>query len=185
LDCPRNAGHPAIQLAVDEIRTAAEKQSDGRDNTEIIARIRPGQFVPTRINEGEDDDADDATVARHSAFPNPQNRNRIPQHLGLVKKDVTEAAADHHSEERDPGDEIAQGRLWEIEIAAPRKHAEEQICEEEGEHIRHPVPAGPDIIPEPEDERIEIVQVIGEHLAVRYSAMLLRAAIDTSLRGSG
>ena len=50
--------------------------------------------MPARIDESEDDDADDAAVTGHPAFPDPKNRERIAQHLGFVKKDVAKPATD-------------------------------------------------------------------------------------------
>src|SRR5205814_9021862 len=86
--------------------------------------------------------------------------------------------ADHDAKKRDPGYEIAERADGQIEIAAPRKDAQEQPGKNKGEHIGHAVPARADIAVNAEDERIEIVQVIGEHRATRCSTILLQRAID-------
>src|SRR5438309_6414453 len=98
-----------------------------------------------RINQREDDNAYDAAMTGHSPFPHSQDGERFSQHLGLVEKNVTEPATDHHAEERDPGYKIAQCGLAQIEIAAPGENPKQQVGEEEGEDIRHAVPARPDI----------------------------------------
>ena len=98
----------------------------GATTQRLSPRIRPGQLVSARVDEREHDETEHAAVARHPAFPDSQNRERIAQHLRPVKEDVAEPAAEHHAEERGPGDEIAQRGLGQIGIAAFREHAQER-----------------------------------------------------------
>src|SRR4029077_20780024 len=93
----------------------------------------------------------------------PHHRERITQHFRMIKQDVTEPAAQHDPEERPPGDEVAHLFNAKLGIAALRKNAQQPKTAGECQDVSHPVPARSEISPEVKDERIEIVQVIGEH----------------------
>ena len=79
----------------------------GADDDKIVAEIRPGKFVPSRIKKREKKQTDDPAMARHPAFPNFENRKRLAQHFRLIKQDVSESASNHHAEKRSPGDKVA------------------------------------------------------------------------------
>src|ERR1700693_5960959 len=70
---PGNIGRSPVKLAVDEIGAAPKEQTERRSDDEIIAQISPRKLVAARIKEREEKYAEHAAVARHSAFPDPQD----------------------------------------------------------------------------------------------------------------
>src|SRR5262249_17727820 len=105
LYCPRNICDPPVKLAIDEIRAASEEQSEWRGYTEMAAKIHQGDLGAAREEKREQQQAQHTAVARHAAFPNAKNRQRLAQHFRLEKKNVAEAPADDHPEKGAAGDE--------------------------------------------------------------------------------
>src|SRR4030095_486600 len=81
----------------------------------------------------------------------------------MIKQDVAEPAAEHDPAERSPGDEVAHLLNAQLRVAPLRKHAQQPKTAGERQDVSHPVPARSEISPKVKDERIKIVQVIGEH----------------------
>ena len=162
----RLARGPAVEFAVDEIRQPDEQQPERRDDHQAVADARPRQLFPPRPVEREQQHTDDPAVARHPAFPHLQ---RPPPRIvrvifpPAVKDQPAQPPADHHAEDRRPGDEIVDLRLRQIRVTAPRQPAVKPRADEEREHIRKPVPAQPHAFAKLEKKRTEIVQVVGRH----------------------
>src|SRR6266487_2320831 len=100
LHCPRNGCDTPIKLSVDEIRAAAQEQTNRRGHGEIVGQIQPRNFMSMRIVKSEEQQPDHAAVARHSAFPDAQDRQRLAQHFGSIEKNVTEPSTDDDPEKR-------------------------------------------------------------------------------------
>jgi len=102
-------------------------------------------------------------VARHSAFPHTQDRQWLAQHFGFVEKDVTEPTTDDHTEKRAARDEVSDSLRGQIGKPALGEPEEKEIAGDKSEHICEPVPTRSDIVVDPKNKRIEIVQIISEH----------------------
>src|SRR5437868_3258196 len=116
-------------------------------------------------------------MARHSAGPDIKNRPRLAQHFRFVEKDITEPPPNNHAEEGATGDEIRHPGRRQIGITPLGQKSEQKISANKCEHISHAVPARPESFRDMKNERIEVVQVIGEH-RWRSSTMLEDAAIQ-------
>src|SRR5213593_2333144 len=179
LHCPGNIRDPPIKLAVDEISAAPEEQPDRRGHNKIIAKVRPRDFVPVRVIKSESQQAEHPAVAGHPAFPDAQDRQRLAQHFWLVEKNVAEAPAYDYAKERAARDKVAHSLRRQIGVAAFGQPKENKIAGDECEHIGKAVPSRTDIVVDPKNDRIEIVQIVGKHLVWRLSLMSLIPAIKT------
>src|SRR2546427_5142086 len=124
---PRNICDAPVKFSIDEISAAAKEQTNRRSYDQIVAQVQPRDFVPMRVIESEEQQPDHPAMARHSAFPHAQNRQRLAQHFGLVEKDVTEPTANDHTEKGAPRDEISDSLGGEI--------CKPPVCEAEGKEI--------------------------------------------------
>src|SRR5262245_55512632 len=50
---PRNIGNPPVQLAINEVRASSEEQSDRRRYDEVVAKVKPRNFVMACIVKRE------------------------------------------------------------------------------------------------------------------------------------
>src|SRR5262249_59420882 len=93
LHCPGNIRDAPIKLAIDEISAAPEEQPNRSGHNQIVAQVCPRDFVPVRIVKRERQKPDHSSVARHTAFPDAQDRQRLTQHFWFVEENVAEAPA--------------------------------------------------------------------------------------------
>src|SRR5438067_8953087 len=163
LHCPGNICDASIKFSVDEIGAAAKEQTNRRSYDQIIAQVRPRDFVPVRVVKSEEQQPEHPAVARHSAFPHTQDRQWLAQHFGFVEKDVTEPTTDDHTEKRAARDEVSDSLRGQIGKPALGEPEEKEIAGDKSEHICEPVPTRSDIVVDPKNKRIEIVQIISEH----------------------
>src|SRR2546421_6072743 len=164
LHCPGNICRAAVKLAINEIGAPSKEKTDWRGHDQVVAQVGPGEFVPPRIIKREREKTKHSAVARHSAFPHAKDRKRFAQHLRFVEKNEAQSSSDNDAEERSAGDEIADFGDRQVGITAPCQNAINKIAANKREHVSESVPARTNIVPEPEDQRIKIVNVISEHL---------------------
>src|SRR5437016_4279643 len=180
LHCPGNIRDSPIKLAVDKISTASEEQPNRRGHDQVIAQVRPRDFVPVRIVKRERQKTEHSSVARHTAFPNAQDRQRLTQHFWFVEKHVAEAPAYDYTKQCAAGDKIANSLWRKVGVAAFGQPKKNKIAGNECEYISQPIPSWPDTVVNPKNNRIQAVQVVGEHsVCWRLSLMLLTPAIKT------
>src|SRR5439155_22499459 len=160
---PRNICDAPIKFTIDEISAAAKEQTNWRSYDQIVAQVHPRNLVPMRVIKSEEQQPDHPAMARHSAFPHAQNRQRLAQHFGLVEKDVSEPTANDHTEKGAPRDEISDSLGGYIGKPAFGEPEEKEITGDKCQHVSQPVPARPNIIVNPKNKRIEIVQIISKH----------------------
>ncbi len=103
-------------------------------------------------------------VTRHPAFPDAQDRQRLTQHFRFVEENVPEPTANDHAEERATGDEVAYALWRQIGVSALGQPDEKKIAGHKRQHVSKPIPSWSDVVVDPENDRIEIMQVVGEHL---------------------
>ena len=103
-------------------------------------------------------------MTRHPAFPNAQDRQRLAQHFRLVEENVAETSANDHAEQRAAGDEIADALRRQIRISALGQPEEKKIARYKRKHISEPIPSRSNVVVDPENDRIEVVQIVREHL---------------------
>src|SRR5437762_9531903 len=104
---PWTVGNATVKLAVNEIGAAAKEQTDRRSHAKIVSQIHPRNLMSMRVIKGEEQQPNHPAVARHSAFPHPQDRQWRPQHFGIVKENVTEPPANDDAEKGGAGDEVS------------------------------------------------------------------------------
>src|SRR4029450_5188377 len=100
LHCPGNICNAPVKFAVDEIGAAAKEQTKRRGYDKIVAQVQPRDFGPMGIVKSEKQHPDHPAMARHSAFPYPQDRQRLAQHFRFVEENVPEAATNDDTEKR-------------------------------------------------------------------------------------
>src|SRR5437867_9070083 len=177
---PRNTRDTPIELAVDEIGAAPEEQTDRRSNDQIVAEVRPRDFVPVRVVKGEQQQAKHPAVAGHAALPDAQDRQRLAQHFWFIEENVAEASANDHAKERAAGDKVADSLWRKIGIPAFGQPKENEIAGDESQHISQTVPSRTNVVVNPKNDRIEAVQIVGEHSVWwRLSLMSVLPAIKT------
>ena len=113
---PANIRDASIQFAIDEIRAASKEQPDRRSNNEIVAEVSPRNFVPVRVVKSERQQAKHPAVARHAAFPDAQDRQRLAQHFWFVEENVADPSANDHAEQRAAGDKVAHSLRGKIRV---------------------------------------------------------------------
>src|SRR4029077_17259303 len=149
---------------INEVCASSEEQSERRGYDEVVTEIQPGNFVTARVVKREKQQSEHAAVTRHAAFPNAQDRQRLAQHFRLVEENVTETPANDHAEQRAAGDKITYALRRQIGISALGQPKEKKIARYKCRHISEPIPSRPDIVVDPENDRIEVVQIVSEHL---------------------
>src|SRR5438128_843082 len=172
---PRKICDASIKFSVDEIGAAAKEQTNRRSHDQIIAQVHPRDFVPVRVVKSEEQQPKHPAVARHSAFPHSQDRQWLAQHFGFVEKDVTEPTTDDHTEKRAARDEVSDSLRGQIGKPALGEPEEKEIAGDKSEHISQPVPTRPDMVVDPKNKRIEIVQIISEHRRGFLAILRIRA----------
>src|ERR1700757_70193 len=115
---PRNIRDASIQFAIDKVSAAPKEQANRRSNDQIVAKVCPRDFVPVRVVKSESQQAKHTAVARHTALPDAQDRERLAQHFRFVEEDVTEPSANDHAKECAAGDKIAHLLRWKVGIPA-------------------------------------------------------------------
>lgn len=154
----------AIELAVDEIGEPPEEEADGGDHAKIVADAGPRKVVAPGKPPGEDQEAEDAAVAGHAAFPYPQEHEWIVEPLVPVVKDhAAQPAPEQDAEERGPGDEIAHFFRRQFGVAALREPVINEVAGQKGEDVGEAVPPGAEAGCDLPDEGAEGVQVVREH----------------------
>src|SRR6266480_2284046 len=164
LHCPSNIRDPSIKLAVDEISATPEEQPNRRGHNQIVAHVCPRDLVPVGVVKRERQKTEHSSVARHPAFPNAQDRQRLTQHFWFVEKNVAEAPAYDYAKQCAAGDKVANSLWRKVGVAAFGQPKENKIAADECEHISQPIPSWPDIVVNPKNNRIETVEIVGEHV---------------------
>src|SRR5947199_8754074 len=104
---PWTVGNAAVKLAVNEIGAAAKEQTGRGSHAKIVSQIHPRNLMSMRVVKREEQQPNHPAVARHSAFPHPQDRQWRAQHFGIVKENVTEPPANDDAEKRGAGNEVS------------------------------------------------------------------------------
>jgi len=115
-------------------------------------------------------------------------RNAVPAHVLVPKWDRTRQYEEYFRgaflggdydpmcipDPAKPGFEVTDLSLMDVRVALLREPVEQRVAANKREHVSHPIPARTKRLRHMEDERLEIVQVIGEHVhVVRYIAARL------------
>ena len=146
-DAPRQVGHPAVELAIDEVGEAPEEQAEGHRRRDHVDQ-RPDRNLPRSGEEDHGEDrAEEAAVERHAAVPERDDLRRV---LGearqVVDEHVADAAADDDAE-RAPDDEVVDvRRLHRSPGRSPEPRIGDQAlgvppAEEDADDIGERVPA--------------------------------------------
>src|SRR5205823_15031853 len=102
----------------DKVGAASKEQANRRSNDQIVAEVCPRDFVPVRVVKSESQQTKHSAVARHPAFPDAQDRERLAQHFRIVEEDLAEPSANDHAKECAAGDKIAHPSRWKIGVPA-------------------------------------------------------------------
>ena len=160
---PGHRRRTPIELAVDKVGAASEKEPDRRHDPEIIRQTEPREAMSPRVIHRESDQPDDAAVARHSALPDAQQRERIADRLvKAIEQDVAQASADDDAKECGPHDEIVHLCHRQSAVAMLRQPAQQEKSADEREHVRSAVPAQSEVLPDLKNERAEVVDEVSD-----------------------
>ena len=105
--------------------------------------------MPMGVIKGEEQQPDHPTVARHSAFPHPQDRQRRAQHFGIIKENVTEPSTDDDTEKRGPSNKVSDFCHGQIGISVLRQPEEKDKAGDKCQDIGQTVPARANIVVDP------------------------------------
>ena len=159
---PRHGRSPAIEFAVDEIRAAPEKQTDRRDDRDVIRQTQPWNVLPPPIKKNGEGEADHPAVTRHPAVPDAKDKKRIDQKLPrAIEERITKPAADDHAD-RCGKNEVANFFRGQSAVAALRQPAQKEKAAEKSEQIGKTVPANAEVRSKLDDEGTEIIEVVGD-----------------------
>src|SRR5262249_21272212 len=86
------------------------------------------------------------------------------KHLRLKKKHDAGRPADDHPEKRAAGDEIAYALRRQIGVPALGQPEEQKIAGHKRQHISQAIPSRAHVVIDSKNNRIEIVQIVDEHL---------------------
>src|SRR5438046_8408175 len=132
---PRNIRNASIQFPVDKVGAASKEQANRRSNDQVVAEVCPRDFVPVRVVKSESQQAKHSAVARHPAFPDAQDRQRLAQHFRFVEEDVTETYGNNHAKESAASNKVANALRRKIGVPAFGKPYEKLVARDECEHI--------------------------------------------------
>src|SRR3569623_521652 len=105
-DGPGKTGRRAIQLAIDEICEADEKNSDRADGAQQIEARQYIAALGAREQPHGDDDADEPAVKAHAAVPKGDDVARVLAVIGEVVKEYVAQAAPQNDADHGPESEI-------------------------------------------------------------------------------
>ena len=71
---------------------------------------------------------------------------------------------DYHAEQRAAGGEIAHALRRQIGVSALGQPEEKKIAGHKRQHISEPIPSRSDVVVDPENDRIEVMEIVREHL---------------------
>ena len=161
-DGPRNIRDFPVEFAVDEVGDAAKKKSQCGGSRNQITHGKKRDVVPARKQDECEQDSDEATVARHTALPHPQQREGIAENrLGLIEQKITEPPSEHHAK-HDVGDEIPNRVAAKGGPPCAMVTIEQPDGSHEAEHVGQPIVANADVIRKSEQKRAKIVNPVGE-----------------------
>ncbi len=107
---PWHIRHPAIKLAVDEIRQPPEPKSDRHTRSTKIEQFIEADAVPPAIEQARHHHAQKPAVKRHPAVPKLQDLARIGDEIRrIVEQHITEPSAQHDAQ-RAPQQKIVELR---------------------------------------------------------------------------
>ena len=159
---PRHRRSPAVEFAIDEVRAAPEKQTDRRDDCDVIRQAQPRNVLPPPVKKDGEGEPDHSAVTRHPAVPDAKDKKRIDQQLSrAIEEHVTKPAADDHAQRRSEN-EVANFFRGQSAVAALRQPAQKEKAAEKSEQIRETVPANAKVRSELDHERTEIIEVVGD-----------------------
>jgi hypothetical protein len=100
----------------------------------------------------------------HPAVHNPEKNQGILHKIGqIVEQHVAKPAANQHTKEGSPNDEIGNFSDRDVTVTESRKPPDDEDSKEEGGNISEPVPAQAKIPAEAEKKGTKIVDIVGEH----------------------
>ena len=164
-----------------------KNRPSGAVTTRLSPRFSPRDFVPMGKVKSEKQHPDHPAMARHSAFPYPQDRQRLAQHFRFVEENVTEPTTNDHTEKRAARDKVSNLFHRQIRITGFRQDAQKDVAANERQHVSQPIPARPDIIVNAKNDRIEVVQIVSEHwcgLSLKSATPAMKTRVIPSRRAT-
>src|SRR5690606_3443811 len=155
VEAPGHVGRLAPQLAVDEVADTPEAEPGRHERCQEIAHLeKAAPDAPAEQPDG-DDDAEQAAVERHAAFPDTKHVQRIgEQPVPGVNEAVAEPAAHDHADHRVENEVV---HLCGADRGMGTRGAStgQPPAEHEPDHVHQPVP--PELQrPDREDDRIDV-----------------------------
>ena len=140
-------GDAAVEFAVDEIGHAAEEEADGAGDGHAVQNLCGGEFVAPGIPHAGQDNAEDAAVGGHAAFPYaeyPGGVSAEPAPAVLrqpVEEEFAQTSAYKYAGNADESNEIPQLGVLDAVQLFPGKHFEHQVTQNEAGYIGQSIPA--------------------------------------------
>jgi hypothetical protein len=102
-------------------------------------------------------------VTCHPAIPDPKDAQRVlGQHVGPIEQYVSQATAHKYSEKRRIKDEIADFILFECAISFAGEPLHQIESSDETGEIGGTVPANAELVVDPENKRVEVMNPEGQ-----------------------
>jgi len=164
----------AVEFPVDEIGDPPEENTQRCHDTDAITQPGPGELMPPGIIEREKHDSQDSAMGRHSPIPHPDNGHGILRDdaptipRNHVEQDVADPSSDENPEDCGVSYDIRHLLLLDHPKLSSGKSHQDQIGHEKAHDIGKTIPAKLDRFRDLKDDRIEIVDVAGEHEGISY-----------------
>src|SRR5690606_12677643 len=108
-------GGASVELAIDEVRQATEKQADGSHGDEVVSMPGPGGSRAPGEEPGDDGDAQHASMAGHAPAEEVEEAQGIgDEAVEVVKQHVAEPPSQHGAYDGTEGDEVGHLRFLQL-----------------------------------------------------------------------
>jgi hypothetical protein len=117
----------------------------------------------TCVNSAEYDEANYASVTRHSAVPDTQDSKRIfRDHRGTIKQHVPDPASDEDAKQRSEKNKVPDLIFLERAVTVSGQQFHHVKRGNESGNVREAIPSDSDLVVELNKERTEMMNVKGE-----------------------
>ncbi len=143
---PRQGCCCAPQFTVDEVANTAGEQANRNDRRGKIGDVENIDFALPGKDEVRDDDANQTTVERHTAFPDAEDDQRVMQknQLTLIVKVIEQGVADTAAENDAHDDikqQVANALRRPVVMGHPRTAQSQPPGAPKSQQIHKPIPA--------------------------------------------
>src|SRR6266446_5939013 len=119
--------------------------------------------MPSRVNPRKNEQSENTAVTCHSAIPDSQDAQWIGcEHLRPVENHITESPANENAEQRCIKGKVGDLSFGQGTVAFSREPLKQVKSSNKSAEIGHSVPADSNLVVKPDEEGIEVMNVVGK-----------------------